>query len=198
MGTFVRVDDTTGSASYAADKGPWASPFGDEHRRDSTMRPAWRRRVSPLSGRLSLPVAVQALCRRGRHQTPSEGQRILVEEAGGRCVLCGYARCIVCLHFHHVDPATKAFGINLGHGRALAAYREEARKCVLVCAKLPRRDRDRPRRLAASGRWIHPLTGSSLQAAVWVAPDQASAAPAARRRIENSYVRATPSQHPAD
>lgn len=66
-----------------------------------------------------------------RHQ---KVKRILVEEAGGRCALCGYDRCIVCLHFHHVDPSTKAFGINLGHVRALDAYREEARKCVLVCA----------------------------------------------------------------
>ncbi len=61
-------------------------------------------------------------------------KRILVEEAGGCCAVCGYDRCIVSLHFHHVDPRTKAFGINLGHGKSLAAFREEARKCVLVCA----------------------------------------------------------------
>jgi hypothetical protein len=34
----------------------------------------------------------------------------------------------------HLDPAGKSFGINLGHGKSLAAYREEAQKCVLVCA----------------------------------------------------------------
>jgi hypothetical protein len=59
---------------------------------------------------------------------------ILIEEAGGCCVLCGYARCFRSLHFHHLDPSTKAFGVNLGHGRSLAAYRAEAAKCVLVCA----------------------------------------------------------------
>jgi hypothetical protein len=66
-----------------------------------------------------------------RHQ---EIKRVLVGEAGGRCAVCGYDRAIVCLHFHHVDPATKTFGVNCGHGKSLASYRAEARKCVLVCA----------------------------------------------------------------
>lgn len=66
-----------------------------------------------------------------RHQ---KMKRILVEEAGGKCVVCGYSRCIVNLHFHHVDPTTKEFGINGGNGKSLGAYREEAAKCVLVCA----------------------------------------------------------------
>jgi transposase-like protein len=32
-------------------------------------------------------------------------KRILVEEAGGACVLCGYADCPAALQFHHVDPS---------------------------------------------------------------------------------------------
>lgn len=59
----------------------------------------------------------------------------LVEEAGGRCTLCGYDRCLRALSFHHVDPTTKSFGIALhGSARALARAREEARKCVLLCS----------------------------------------------------------------
>ena len=72
---------------------------------------------------------VEAVTR--RHQ---KVKRTLVEEAGGCCAVCGYARCVFNLHFHHVDPASKAFGISVAAGRSLAAYREEARKCVLVCA----------------------------------------------------------------
>lgn len=62
-------------------------------------------------------------------------KRKLVEEAGGKCVICGYARCQQGLQFHHLDPATKEF--HLGHKgvcRSLARSREEARKCVLLCA----------------------------------------------------------------
>jgi hypothetical protein len=61
-------------------------------------------------------------------------KRLLVEEFGGGCAVCGYARCLGNLHFHHVDPATKSFEIQMGLGKALAAYRAEAGKCVLVCA----------------------------------------------------------------
>jgi cytochrome c553 len=61
-------------------------------------------------------------------------RRILVDEAGGRCAVCGYDRCIVNMHFHHVDPATKELAMTAQMGRPLAAFREEARKCVLLCA----------------------------------------------------------------
>jgi cytochrome c553 len=61
-------------------------------------------------------------------------KRILVEEAGGRCSVCGYDRCIPNLHFHHVDPAEKSFPMSAATGKSLAAYRAEALKCILVCA----------------------------------------------------------------
>jgi transposase len=61
---------------------------------------------------------------------------LLVAEAGGRCVLCGYGDNIGALHFHHVDPATKAFALgNTGVTRSLAKARAEAAKCVLLCAR---------------------------------------------------------------
>ena len=59
---------------------------------------------------------------------------ILVAEGGGRCAVCGYARCMLNLHFHHVDPTTKSFDMHMGRGKSLAAFRDEATKCVLVCA----------------------------------------------------------------
>ena len=48
--------------------------------------------------------------------------------------MCGYARCIVSLSFHHVDPATKLFPMTVSAGKSLAAYRAEAKKCVLLCS----------------------------------------------------------------
>jgi hypothetical protein len=58
----------------------------------------------------------------------------LVEEAGGSCVVCGYDRCVINLTFHHVDPSTKSFSMSMRTGKSLAAFREEAKKCILVCA----------------------------------------------------------------
>lgn len=59
----------------------------------------------------------------------------IVAEAGGRCTLCGYDRAVAALHFHDVDPATKRFHIGYGgFARSLEATRQEAAKCVLLCA----------------------------------------------------------------
>lgn len=60
---------------------------------------------------------------------------ILVAEAGGACAICAYDRCVRALHFHHRDPAAKAFGLG-GHGytHGIEALRLEARKCILLCS----------------------------------------------------------------
>ncbi|HEV2753748.1 MAG TPA: helix-turn-helix domain-containing protein [Solirubrobacteraceae bacterium] len=62
-------------------------------------------------------------------------KKILVEEAGGRCRLCGYDRCSAALQFHHRDPAGKEFHLShQGVSRSLSRARAEAAKCVLLCA----------------------------------------------------------------
>ena len=62
-------------------------------------------------------------------------KRLLVEEAGGCCILCGYDRYDGALQFHHVDPSTKSFALSVqGVARSLEKARAEAAKCVLICA----------------------------------------------------------------
>jgi transposase-like protein len=76
------------------------------------------------------------LCRSGAvDRRRKEVKRILVAEAGGSCALCGYDRSMAGLHFHHREPAEKAFGLS-GRGMALSleAARAEAAKCVLLCS----------------------------------------------------------------
>jgi len=60
-------------------------------------------------------------------------KRILVEEAGGKCMLCGYSRCDRALEFHHLNPKAKKFQLT-SHTRSLAKLRAEASKCVLLCS----------------------------------------------------------------
>jgi transposase len=58
----------------------------------------------------------------------------LIEEAGGRCVLCGYDAYAGALQFHHVDPSQKRFGLARGGlARPWEEVRLEAAKCVLLC-----------------------------------------------------------------
>jgi transposase len=71
---------------------------------------------------------IEAVAKRRR-----ELKRILVEEAGGGCILCGYSRCDRALEFHHLDPKAKQFQIT-SHTRSLVRLRAEASKCVLLCS----------------------------------------------------------------
>ena len=78
-------------------------------------------------------------CKRCRAERVSQRRRQikrkLVEEAGGKCVICGYDRCQQVLQFHHLDPTTKEFHLGQnGVTRSLAKSRVEARKCILLCA----------------------------------------------------------------
>src|SRR6185312_11005334 len=62
-------------------------------------------------------------------------KRILVEDAGGSCRICGYDGCIAALEFHHVTPAAKRFSLShRGVARSLERARAEAAKCILLCA----------------------------------------------------------------
>jgi transposase len=78
-------------------------------------------------------------CKRCRSESVAKHRRklklILVQEAGGSCVICGYDRYVGALEFHHVDPAAKRLQISWnGVTQSLEVLRAEARKCVLLCS----------------------------------------------------------------
>ncbi|HTX29803.1 MAG TPA: helix-turn-helix domain-containing protein [Solirubrobacteraceae bacterium] len=81
---------------------------------------------------------------------------MLVEEAGGRCCICGYDRCMGALEFHHMDPAEKLLDVSrYGVTVSLEAARAEAAKCVLLCsnchAEVERGVSHVPARVASAG-----------------------------------------------
>jgi transposase len=78
-------------------------------------------------------------CGRCRSQSVTRHRRhlkaVLIKEAGGECVLCGYSRLPRALEFHHLEPADKAFALSRrGITLSLETLRAEARKCVLLCS----------------------------------------------------------------
>ena len=62
-----------------------------------------------------------------------------VNYKGGCCQVCGYDRCIEALEFHHLDPTQKDFGISYkGYTRSWEKVKEEADKCIRLCANCHR------------------------------------------------------------
>jgi hypothetical protein len=59
----------------------------------------------------------------------------LVQKLGGCCAVCGYNRCLAALSFHHEDPCTKEFPLDLRNlsNRTWDRILAEAKKCTLLC-----------------------------------------------------------------
>ncbi|WP_010676639.1 hypothetical protein [Bacillus timonensis] len=62
-----------------------------------------------------------------------------IQYKGGKCLRCGYNRCIRALEFHHRDPSKKEFSIsNKGLTRSWERIKKELDKCDLLCANCHR------------------------------------------------------------
>lgn len=57
-----------------------------------------------------------------------------IDYLGGCCELCGYKKCNKALHFHHINPNTKKFGISANYDKSWTDLQNELDKCLLVCA----------------------------------------------------------------
>jgi endogenous inhibitor of DNA gyrase (YacG/DUF329 family) len=60
----------------------------------------------------------------------------LLEQYGGACSRCGYARNLAALVWHHVDPGLKSFSLDLRSlsNRSESEIRSEVGKCIVLCA----------------------------------------------------------------
>jgi len=66
------------------------------------------------------------------HRTKQRAQ--LVAEAGGFCRNCLASGPAPIFSFHHIEPADKTFGLDMGAmDKPMAALRNEADKCLLLC-----------------------------------------------------------------
>lgn len=66
-------------------------------------------------------------------------REVAIQYKGGKCVFCGYGKCIDALEFHHLDPKEKDFGISKnGMTRSWEKTKKEVDKCILICANCHR------------------------------------------------------------
>ena len=56
-----------------------------------------------------------------------------VEYKGGKCIRCGYDKCMRSLTFHHRNPNEKEFGIGTYSNLGWNAVKKELDKCDLLC-----------------------------------------------------------------
>jgi hypothetical protein len=70
-----------------------------------------------------------------QQQRGRQRRRRLIQEKGGRCGRCGYRRNEAALAFHHLDPASKSFPLDLRRcsNTSWDALLAEAGKCQLLC-----------------------------------------------------------------
>ncbi len=59
-------------------------------------------------------------------------KKAAVSYMGGKCILCGYNRCLRALHFHHLNPHEKSF--NISSKSSWYDIAPELEKCVLLCS----------------------------------------------------------------
>ena len=60
-------------------------------------------------------------------------KRELVEYKGGRCIKCGYNKCVTAMEFHHMNHKEKDFTIS-GKSWSFERLKIEVDKCILVCS----------------------------------------------------------------
>jgi len=57
-----------------------------------------------------------------------------IEYKGGKCIKCGYKKCISALHFHHKNRHNKLFDISKRLTKTWEHLKDELDKCDLLCA----------------------------------------------------------------
>ena len=64
----------------------------------------------------------------------------LILYKGGKCEVCGYNHNIAALEFHHINPDTKEFQLDMRHlsNTSLDKLKVESDKCKLLCANCHR------------------------------------------------------------
>ena len=64
----------------------------------------------------------------------------LINQMGGGCSNCGYNKNHAALDFHHIDESAKTFQLDIRSlsNRTMSKIKDEANKCILLCANCHR------------------------------------------------------------
>lgn len=86
--------------------------------------------------------ATNGICKNCRLQNKKNKRRkfklMCLNYKGGKCVSCGYRKCLDALEFHHLDPKEKDFNISSVTVFKFLKVKDELDKCVVLCSNCHR------------------------------------------------------------
>ena len=98
-------------------------------------------KICPICGKTFRPKNASANQRTCCYNCMPDGVQLtrgaflakIKQQRGGKCIRCGYDKCLKALEFHHIDPNKKDFTISNDHFKLIDAV-EEIKKCILICS----------------------------------------------------------------
>ena len=84
-------------------------------------------------------ISFHCTSKKKRYESKNQARKTYVSDLkkqyGGKCKICGYKRCFDALVFHHKNPKNKKDKVSkIVYRKGIKAAKEEAKKCVLICA----------------------------------------------------------------
>ena len=73
----------------------------------------------------------------GKTATRTVYTELIKKKYGGKCIICGYDRCMSALEFYHLDPNEKEGIVSNSNGTVEKSF-IEAEKCILICSNCHR------------------------------------------------------------
>ena len=100
-----------------------------------------KEKICPICNKHFYPKTAMASQRKCCYECMPDGTQLtrgmflakIKEARGGKCIRCGYNKCLKALEFHHLDPSQKDFTISNDHFRLDEAV-AESKKCILICS----------------------------------------------------------------
>lgn len=109
------------------------TPGKREYTGDEKICPICNTKFKPKNSNANQRICCYDCMPDGVQLTRSAFLAKIKKTKGGKCVRCGYDKCISALEFHHTDPTKKEFTISNDHFK-LREVIEEIKKCILICS----------------------------------------------------------------
>ena len=127
---------------YAAEyrKRPEIKLRASQYHRNYKLIPGKREIINARMRQYNKTEKYKSRRNRNRRDWALEQKKKAINYMGGKCIVCGYNKCLAAMDFHHKDPKEKD-GYGTGALKAHWTFEKnkiELDKCILVCVRCHR------------------------------------------------------------